>query len=60
MFGISFKNTVDTRKLMLDYTFQGYPLVRSFAVSGYEELEYNNVLKWLTYSPLKLFNERET
>lgn len=41
MYGIIFTNKIDMRKLLLDYTMEGYPLQKQFDVVGYEEIEYN-------------------
>lgn len=45
MFGIGFYRKVDTRRLMLDYAFEGAPLRKSFVASGYEEIEFNGLVK---------------
>jgi NADH:ubiquinone oxidoreductase subunit C len=38
---------------MLDYSFEGYPLLKQFSSCGYEELEYDIFERWLVYKPLK-------
>ena len=41
MFGIVFKNKSDSRKLLLDYSFVGFPLLKTFSLTGYFELFFN-------------------
>lgn len=42
MFGIVFYRKLDTRRLMLDYAFEGAPLSKSFVACGYEEVGFNS------------------
>jgi NADH:ubiquinone oxidoreductase subunit C len=44
---------------MLDYTFEGIPLIKKFPIIGYEELEYNAKNRWLNYRLLKYRDEIE-
>ena len=39
--GIEFMFKKDTRNLLLDYTFSGNPLLKTFPTEGYEELYFN-------------------
>lgn len=41
MFGISFLQKKDNRRLLLDFSFIGYPLLKSYPVTGYVELFYS-------------------
>jgi NADH:ubiquinone oxidoreductase subunit C len=41
MFNINFLNKLDNRNLLLDYSYIGYPLLKSFPVTGNIELYYN-------------------
>jgi NADH-quinone oxidoreductase subunit C len=41
MFGIWFTNSKDTRKILTDYNFQGYPLRKEFPLIGYNEIYFN-------------------
>jgi NADH:ubiquinone oxidoreductase subunit C len=41
MLGINFFDKLDSRKLMLDYSFEGNPLLKQFSSIGYDELEYD-------------------
>lgn len=54
MFGLTFINKWDARRLMVDYSFEGSPLLKQFPVIGYEELEYDYLDKWLFYRGLKM------
>lgn len=54
MFGIEFLFKKDNRKLLLDYSFIGFPLLKSFPVTGLFELSYNFITKWLSYESLRL------
>lgn len=54
MFGVQFVEKIDNRKLMLDYNFEGYPLLKKFPVSGYEELEYDVFLHSISYVSVQI------
>lgn len=41
MFGIYFTHKLDSRKLLLDYTKQEYPLLKSYPCEGYNEVFYS-------------------
>ena len=45
MFGITFYHKWDARRLMVDYSFEGTPLLKQFPAIGYEELEYDFLLR---------------
>ena len=49
MLGINFLNKVDSRRLMLDYSFEGCPLLKNFPAIGYEEVIYSTTERWVTY-----------
>jgi NADH:ubiquinone oxidoreductase subunit C len=53
MHGINFINKDNSRRLLLDYSFTGYPLMKFFTVTGYFELFFNFNLLWVFYTPLK-------
>jgi len=53
LLGLNFFTKLDSRHLMLDYSFEGFPLLKQFSSSGYEELEYDIYERWLIYKPLK-------
>ena len=41
MYGISFKNHPDIRRILTDYGFDGYPLRKDFPLTGHTEVRYN-------------------
>ena len=41
MFGYNFLNKIDSRNLLLDYSYIGHPLLKSFPVVGNIEIYYN-------------------
>lgn len=54
MLGIKFLLKKDSRKLLLDYSFVGFPLLKHFPVVGLVELTYNFKIKWVMYVSLRL------
>ena len=54
LFGISFKNHPDLRRLLTDYGFSGYPLRKDFPLSGNVEVRYDMATKKVVYEPVKL------
>lgn len=59
MLNIFFTYKIDSRKLMLDYIFEGAPLLKLFSAYGYEELEYISIDSWLKYKSIKLRDDIE-
>jgi NADH:ubiquinone oxidoreductase subunit C len=59
LLGVNFAQKLDARRLMLDYTFEGAPLLKKFPAVGYEELEYNSLVRGMLYSMLRLRDEAE-
>ena len=55
MYGIKFKNKKDNRHLLLDYSFTGFPMIKSFPVSGVVELFYSVTAGVIRYYGLGLF-----
>lgn len=53
MFGVVFKGAADLRRLLTDYGFQGHPLRKSFPLSGFVELRYDDVRKTIAYEPVR-------
>ncbi len=54
LFGISFKNHPDLRRILTDYGFNGFPLRKDFPLSGNVEVRYDMTSKKVIYEPLKL------
>jgi len=46
MYGIYFLNKMDSRNLLLDYSYFGYPLLKIFPVTGNIEIYFNFLKNW--------------
>ena len=57
MYGISFKDHPDLRRILTDYGFKGYPLRKDFPLTGYTEVRYSEDKKKIIYEPVKLDQE---
>jgi len=57
LFGFYFLFNLDLRRLITDYGFRGYPLSKSFPLTGFYELRRNELTKNLFYRPIKQLNE---
>jgi NADH-quinone oxidoreductase subunit C len=57
MYGVSFSDHPDMRRLLTDYGFSGYPLRKDFPLTGYVELRYDDELKRVVYQPVQLVQE---
>ena len=57
MYGITFAQHPDLRRLLTDYGFSGYPLRKDFPLTGYVELRYDEEQKRVVYQPVELVQE---
>ena len=54
MYGISFKDHPDLRRILTDYGFDGYPLRKDFPLTGHTEVRYSEDKKKVISEPVKL------
>ncbi len=54
LFGITFNNHPDLRRILTDYGFNGFPLRKDFPLSGNVEVRYDLASKKVVYEPIKL------
>jgi len=57
MYGISFKDHPDLRRILTDYGFEGHPLRKDFPLSGHTEVRYSEDKKKVISEPVKLDQE---
>jgi NADH-quinone oxidoreductase subunit C len=54
LFGISFSDHPDLRRILTDYDFEGHPLRKDFPLSGFTQVTYDPNQGRVIYEPVKL------
>ena len=54
MYGVSFKDHPDLRRILTDYGFEGHPLRKDFPLTGHNEVRYSEDEKKVINEPVKL------
>lgn len=57
MFGIYFYNHPDLRRILTDYGFEGFPLLKNWPLSGYLEVRYDDEQKRVINEPIEITQE---
>ena len=57
LFGIYFLGHNDLRRILTDYGFSGHPLRKDFPLSGFEELNYDDLKATIVYRSVYLLQE---
>jgi NADH-quinone oxidoreductase subunit C len=54
MYGMEFSDHRDLRRILTDYGLKGYPMLKDFPLTGYEEVRYDIGVKMFLYTPVDL------
>ena len=54
MYGVSFKDHPDLRRILTDYGFEGHPLRKDFPLTGFDEVSYETESRRVVYNKVKL------
>lgn len=57
MFGIFFEGHYDLRRILTDYGFEGHPMRKSFPLTGYMEIRYDEKDKRIVFEPVSFMQE---
>ena len=57
MYGVSFKDHPDLRRILTDYGFEGHPLRKDFPLTGNTQVRYSEEKKKVILEPVKLDQE---
>jgi NADH-quinone oxidoreductase subunit C len=60
MFGVTFSENPDLRRILTDYGFDGHPLRKDFPMTGFVEVRYDDEQKRVVYEPVKLTQDYRT
>lgn len=60
MYGVSFADHPDLRRILTDYGFEGHPLRKDFPLTGYVEMRYDEDQKRVIYEPVRLTQDFRT
>ncbi len=54
LFGVSFQNHPDMRRILTDYQFEGHPLRKDFPLSGYTQVYFDEKTGQVEHEPVHL------
>lgn len=54
MYGVTFEDNPDLRRILTDYGFEHYPLRKDFPLTGFDEVRYDSAKQAVVYEKVKL------